>query len=66
MRPMLLCHRKMIAATNRAAARFVARRNAAEVLNFVKEALDETALAIEREIAFVLTLAVSLGRDNRS
>jgi len=36
------------------------------VLNFVKEALDETALAIEREIAFVVTLAVSLGRDNRS
>ena len=36
------------------------------MLNLVKEALDEITLAIEREIAFALTFAIGLGRNDRS
>ena len=63
-----VCSRKMIAVTNEAAARWFPqpRRNVAEVFTFVKEALDENARALECEIAFVLTLAISVGRNNRS
>ena len=43
----------------------VASGNAAELLNFIEETLDEVALAIEREIAFALGLAARLGRDDR-
>ena len=43
----------------------VTRGYAAEVLELVEEALDEVALAIEREIAGAEALAVGLGRDHR-
>jgi hypothetical protein len=43
----------------------VARRNATEVLNLVKETLDEISLAIECKITFMLVLAVGLGRNDR-
>ena len=43
----------------------VTRGYAAEVLELVEEALDEVALALEREIAGAEALAVGLGRDHR-
>ena len=36
------------------------------MLEFIEEALDEIAFAVEREIARPLGLAVGLGRDDRS
>ena len=42
----------------------VAGGNAAELLNFIEETLDEVALTVKHEIAFALGLAVRLGRDD--
>ncbi len=42
----------------------VARGDGSKVLEFIEEALDEIAFAIEREIAIPLDLAVGLRRDN--
>jgi hypothetical protein len=39
----------------------VAGRNGAKVLNFIEEALDEVALAVECEIAIALGLSVGFG-----
>jgi hypothetical protein len=44
----------------------VTRGDAPKVLEFVEEALDEVAFAVEREVAFALGLAVGLGRDHRN
>ena len=44
----------------------VARGDGTIVFDFVEEALDEIALAIEREIAIPLHLAVGFWRDHRS
>jgi hypothetical protein len=43
----------------------VAGGNATELLEFVEEAFDEVALAVEREIACARYLAIGLGRDHR-
>ncbi len=43
----------------------VARGDAPEVFEFVEEALDEVALAVERRVDGALALAVTLGRDVR-
>ena len=43
----------------------VARGDGAKVLEFVEEALDEIALAIERKVASPRDLSVGLGRDHR-
>ena len=43
----------------------VARGDGTEMLEFVEEALDEVALAVEREVAVALGRAVGLGRDHR-
>jgi hypothetical protein len=37
-----------------------------EVLEFIEEALDQIAFAVERKIAIPFDLAVGLRRDNRS
>jgi len=39
----------------------VAGRNGAKVLNFIEEALDEVALAVECEIAIALGLSIGFG-----
>jgi len=39
----------------------VARRDGAKVLNFIEEALDEVALAVECEIAIALGLSIGFG-----
>ena len=44
----------------------IARGDAPVVLDFVEEALDEIALAVEREIAVTLDLAIGLWRDHWS
>src|SRR5258706_15916269 len=44
----------------------VARGDGAVVFDFIEEALDEIALAIEHEIAIALRLAVGFWRDHRS
>ena len=44
----------------------VASGDGAEVFEFVEEALDEVAFAVEREIARPLGLTIGLGRDDRS
>src|SRR5260370_8113623 len=44
----------------------VARGDGPVVFDFVEEALDEIALAIEHEIAIALRLAVGFWRDHRS
>jgi len=57
----------MIAETSWTAARkilgefVVARRDGREVLNFIEEALDEIALAVECEIAIALGLSIGFG-----
>jgi hypothetical protein len=43
----------------------VSGRDGAKVLNLVEEALDEIALAVKREIAVPLGLAVGFWRDDR-
>jgi len=43
----------------------VARGDGSKVLEFIEEALDEVAFAVEREIANSLDLSVGLGRDHR-
>jgi hypothetical protein len=43
----------------------VSGHDGAKVLNLVEEALDEIALAVEREIAVPLGLAVGFWRDDR-
>src|SRR5258705_6588101 len=41
----------------------VACRNGAKLLNFIEEALDEVALAVECEIAIALGLSIGFGRN---
>ena len=43
----------------------VARGDGAVVFDFVEEALDEIALAIEREVTITLRLTVGFWRDHR-
>ena len=43
----------------------VARGDGAKVLEFIEEALDEIALAIERKVASPRDLSVGLRRDHR-
>ena len=44
---------------------FVARRDASELFDELKETLDEVALGVERKIAIASDLAVRLWRDDR-
>jgi len=44
----------------------VTRRDSAKVLEFIEEALDEVALAIEGEVAWQRDRAAGMGRNDRS
>ncbi len=44
---------------------FITGGNSAKVLDGIEESLDKVALAVEREIAVPLDLAVCFGRDHR-